>query len=315
MSLAEEIKRVLTENPNILVEVLVSRPEIIYQALAKLTPWQELATKKDLEEMKKEMATKEDLEAIRREMATKQELEEIRKEMATKQELEEIKKVMATKEDLKGLATKQEFEEVRKEVGDVRKELEEAKRLMATKQELEEIKKVMATKDDLKGLATKEELETIKKVMATKQDIEELKRLIDLRLSALGARWGLVAEDVFRQGVADILSEAGWNASREVLLDKEGYVYGYPSPIEIDVVVKDGKVILVEITSWLKRESIAPLARKREFYERAKGVRVSEVIVITSYIDEVDVDRIIAAANSYGIKVIKPEEVRGRTGA
>ena len=280
MSLAEEIKRVLTENPNILVEVLVSRPEIIYQALVKLTPWQELATKKDLEEIKREMATKKDLE-------------EIKKVMATKQELEEIKKVMATKEDLKGLATKQELEEVKKEVGNVRKELEEAKRLMATKQELEEIKKVMATK----------------------QDIEELKRLIDLRLSALGARWGLVAEDVFRQGVAEILSEAGWNVSREVLLDKEGYVYGYPSPIEIDVVVKDGKVILVEITSWLKRESIAPLARKREFYEKVKGVKVSEVIVITAYIDEVDVDRIIAAANSYGIKVIRPEEVRGRTGA
>ena len=254
MSLAEEIKRVLTENPNILLEVLVSRPEIIYQALAKLTPWQELATKKDLEEIKREMATK------------------------------------------------QELEEVKKEVGNLRREIEE-------------VKKVMVTKDDLKNLATKQELEEIKKVMATKQDIEELKRLIDLRLSALGARWGLVAEDVFRQGVAEILSEAGWNVSREVLLDKEGYVYGYPSPIEIDVVVKDGKVILVEITSWLKRESIAPLARKMEFYERVKGVRVSGVIVITAYIDEVDVDRIIAAANSYGIKVIRPEEVRGRTGA
>ena len=173
----------------------------------------------------------------------------------------------------------------------------------------------MVTKEDLKSLATREELETIKKVMATKQDIEELKRLIDLRLSALGARWGLVTEDVFRQGVVEILSEAGWNVSKEVLLDKEGYVYGYPSPIEIDVVAKDGKVILMEITSWLKRESIAPLARKREFYDKVKGDRVSEVIVITAYIDEVDVDRIIAAANSYGIKVIKPEEVKGRTGA
>ena len=30
MSLAEEVKRVLMENPDILAEVLVSRPEIIY---------------------------------------------------------------------------------------------------------------------------------------------------------------------------------------------------------------------------------------------------------------------------------------------
>jgi len=48
VGLAEEIKRVLMEHPEILVEVLTARPEIIYEVLAKLMPWQNLATKDDL---------------------------------------------------------------------------------------------------------------------------------------------------------------------------------------------------------------------------------------------------------------------------
>ena len=208
MSLAEEIKRVLTENPNILVEVLVSRPEIIYQALAKLTPWQELATKKDLEEMKKEMATKKDLE---------------------------------------------------------------------------EIKKIMATKDDIKALQAS--------------------------IGALGARWGIVAEDVFRKGLVDLLAETGWKVDREFLFDREGYVYGYPSDIEIDVVVKDGKVIIVELTASLKRGELVPLAKKRELYEKLKGVKVTEIVVVTPFIDDRDPERLITIAKSMGIRAITPVEL------
>jgi len=48
VSLAEEIKRVLMERPEILVEVLTAKPEIVYEALARLMPWQNLATKEDL---------------------------------------------------------------------------------------------------------------------------------------------------------------------------------------------------------------------------------------------------------------------------
>jgi hypothetical protein len=42
VSLADEIKRVLMERPEILVEVLTAKPEIVYEALARLMPWQSL---------------------------------------------------------------------------------------------------------------------------------------------------------------------------------------------------------------------------------------------------------------------------------
>ena len=254
MSLADEIKKVLTENPSILADVLASHPEIIYQVLAKLTPWQNLATKQDVEEIKKDMATKQDIEGIKKDMATKQDIEEIKKTMATKQELEEVKKNMATK------------------------------------QELEEVK---------------QDIEGIKKVMATKQDIKTL----EVMISALGTRWGIQAEDVFRKGMMELLSNTNWKVDREIIFDKEGIVYGYPSEVEIDVIISDGKVILVELTASLKRSDLIPFSKKKELYEKEKGRKVSEVVVITPFIDDKNEERIIAIAKSLGIRIIKPSEI------
>ena len=48
MSLADEIAKVLSERPEIIASALESRPEVLYAVLAKLTPWDKLATKEDL---------------------------------------------------------------------------------------------------------------------------------------------------------------------------------------------------------------------------------------------------------------------------
>ncbi|MEJ2771418.1 MULTISPECIES: DUF3782 domain-containing protein [unclassified Stygiolobus] len=288
MSLADEIKKVLTENPSILADVLASHPEIIYQVLAKLTPWQNLATKQDVEEIKKVMATKQDIEEIKKTMATKQDVEEIKKVMATKQDIEEIKKTMATKQELE----------------EVKKDIEGIKKVMATKQELEEIKKTMATKQELEEV--KKDIEGIKKVMATKQDIKTL----EVMISALGTRWGIQAEDVFRKGMMELLSNTNWKVDREIIFDKDGIVYGYPSEVEIDVIISDGKVILVELTASLKRSDLIPFSKKKELYEKEKGRKVSEVVVITPFIDDKNEERIIAIAKSLGIRIIKPSEIK-----
>ncbi|WP_054846750.1 PD-(D/E)XK nuclease family protein [Sulfuracidifex tepidarius] len=240
MSLADEIKKILTENPSIIADVLTSRPEILYQALAKLMPWQNLATKDDL------------------------------KDLATKEELEEIKRVMATKDDIKNIATKDDIKNI-------------------------------ATKDDIKNIATKDDIKNI----ATKKDIKRL----EVTISALGARWGITAEDVFRQGIVELLADVGWKVDREITFDKEGFVYGYPSEVEIDVVVNDGKVILVELNASLKRGELVQISKKREFYEKVKGRKVSEVMVVTPFIDDRNEERVVAIANSLGIKIVKPSEL------
>jgi hypothetical protein len=48
MSLREEIKNILKENPEIIAEVLKLRSDILYDAIIKLTPWEKLVTKEDL---------------------------------------------------------------------------------------------------------------------------------------------------------------------------------------------------------------------------------------------------------------------------
>jgi len=213
---AEEIRRVLMENPSILVDVLVARPAIIYEVLSKLTPWQNLATK----------------------------------------------------DDIKQLVTKEEA-------------------------------KNFATKDDIKQLVTKEEA----KNFATKDDIKRL----EVTLNALGARWGILSEDSFRQGVMEILKETGWKVDVVVLYDKTGYVYDEPSEVEVDVVVRDGRVFLIEITSSLKRGDLPIIKRKREFYERQTQRKVDQVLVVTPFIHDKYQDRVKAMAKDMGIIIVYPK--------
>jgi Uncharacterized conserved protein containing a coiled-coil domain len=248
VALAEEIKKALMENPSILIEVLISRPEIIYQALAKLTPWQILATRDDIKKIE------ERLENIERSMVTKDEA-----------------KNFATKDDIKNLVTKDEA-------------------------------KNFATKDDIKNLVTKDEA----KNFATKDDLRALeKRLVNL-ITGLGARWGLMAEESFREGVKEILKDTGFSATKDLLYDKDGKIYGEPSDVEYDLIVKDGKAIMIEITSALKRGDLSIIKKKKEFYELQRSVKIEKIIIITPFIHDKYPDRVRAMANSMNIDIVYP---------
>ncbi|MGC9105595.1 MAG: DUF3782 domain-containing protein [Thermoprotei archaeon] len=318
MSLAEEIKRTLMENPSILVEVLTARPEIIYQALARLTPWQNLATKDDIKRIEEKMVTKEEFRALDERARTLDErVKTIESKVNTLDERvtsveERVKKVEArvneieervNEIDQKVSALDQKVSTLDERVKSLEERVKTVEEKMATKQELEEIRKVMATKDDLKKL--EERVKAIEEQMATKDDLKRFKVLLD----GIGARWGMMSEEAFREGVAEILKDVGWEVKREIEFDKEGIVYGEPSDVEIDVVIKDGKVIIVEITHTLKRSDLDVIARKRQFYEKARGRKVDEVVVVTPFIHDKNPERVIAAASLRGIRVLKPQEM------
>ncbi len=232
---------------------MLRHPEIIYEALMKATPWRELATKKDLDEIKAVMATKDDLRRLEEAMATKKDLRELEERMATKEELEDIRSVMATKKDLE-------------------------------------------------RLATKDELERIRKAMATKDDLRRLENII----AGLGARWGVMSESAYREGLKEILRDAGWTVESLVVTDVKGIVYGRPEEVEIDIVVRDGKVYIVEITSALKRSDLAFISRKAKLYREAKGVEPDRIIVITPFIHDKNPDRIKAIAREMNIDIVYP---------
>ena len=167
---------------------------------------------------------------------------------------------------------------------------------MATKKDLEELQKIMATKKDLEE-------------MATKKDLEELRRFVQIRLDALGARWGILNEEAFREGVASILRETGYKVERWIYMDKDGYVYGHPSTIDIDILVRNDTLILVEITSSVRRGDYVYVKRKAELYEMVESKKPAKIFIITPYIDDRNPDEIILRAREKGVEIITPEDV------
>ncbi|WP_238027449.1 PD-(D/E)XK nuclease family protein, partial [Metallosphaera javensis (ex Hofmann et al. 2022)] len=170
--------------------------------------------------------------------------------------------------------------------------------------------KNFATKDDLKNLVTKEDAKNFltkddAKNFATKDDIKRLEVVI----TGLGARWGLLSEESFREGVREIMESEGIKATREVLYDKTGEVYGEPSDVEYDLIVRDGSILMVEITSSLKRGDLPVIKRKRELYERVRNVKISRVLVITPFIHDKYPDRVKAMAGDMGIDIIQPSSI------
>jgi len=156
----------------------------------------------------------------------------------------------------------------------------------------------MATKEDVKKLE--------ERVAALEHRFDSEIRRLETTITALGARWGVLSEDAFREGVRRLLAEAGWAVEKVLLFDREGYVYGEPSEVEYDVVVRDGKTFLVEITSALKRGDLPTLRRKREYFEKARGVKVDAVFVVTPFIHDKVPERVKAMAKDMGIEVVYP---------
>jgi len=124
--------------------------------------------------------------------------------------------------------------------------------------------------------------------------------LVERHISALGARWGIMAESAFRESLKGLLEkELGYRVERWTVFDEAGKVYGYPSVVDVDVTVSDGKLILIEVSSHMKASDITTFRRKAELYMEKTGKRPDKLVVVTPYID----DTAQKAAKELGIEV------------
>jgi len=124
--------------------------------------------------------------------------------------------------------------------------------------------------------------------------------LVNRHISAIGARWGIMAEDAFREGLRGILEkEFGVKVERWIARDEDGMVYGFSSVIEIDVAIKDGKTMLIEISSSVDKSKVAAFLRKAQLYEKKTGIKPERLIMVTPYADE----DAIEAAKEVGVEV------------
>ena len=100
-------------------------------------------------------------------------------------------------------------------------------------------------------------------------------------VNALGFRYGICTEETFRESIKYLIEDLlkKYKVSKWVKKDEKGVVYGYPSIIEIDVLVRDKEVILVEYKASADKADVAELYRIGRFYEETEGVKPKLLLI------------------------------------
>ncbi len=126
-----------------------------------------------------------------------------------------------------------------------------------------------------------------KKWAKNQQDIRGLIRKHDSTLGALGARWGIHTEQSFRNALKSILEESFAVEVQNITeFDAEGYVFGQPDQIELDIIIKNSLLIICEIKSSMSRSDMYIFGRKVKFYETGHNKKATRKLVISPMVDQ-----------------------------
>ena len=119
-----------------------------------------------------------------------------------------------------------------------------------------------------------------------REDFNRRMDVFDTKLSALGARWGLINEASVREALRGILEKFfRAKVERWEVYDEKGLVYGHPSIIDVDVLIRDTEHILIEIKSHVRKGDIAELLRISQLYQEKTGV-TPRLVIVSPYVDE-----------------------------
>ncbi len=131
-------------------------------------------------------------------------------------------------------------------------------------------------------------------------EIKALHTKHESTLGALGSRWGIAAESSFRDGLKDILEhDFGVQVLNITEYDDDGEVFGHPDQIELDIIIKNGTLIICEIQSSISRSEMYTFYRKVQFYEKRHQRKATKLMVISPMVDQ----RARAVAEKLGITV------------
>jgi len=133
-----------------------------------------------------------------------------------------------------------------------------------------------------------------------REDMNRGFELVSRHISALGARWGLMAEEAFREGLRGLLEkELGFKIERWSTYDESGKVFGYPSEVDVDITMRDEKLILIEVSSHVRASDVFQFKRKAELYKEKTGRKPDKLIIVTPFIDE----KAVESSKQLGIEV------------
>ncbi|GAB6947914.1 DUF3782 domain-containing protein [Vulcanisaeta sp. JCM 16161] len=133
-----------------------------------------------------------------------------------------------------------------------------------------------------------------------REDFNKSIMAFNRKLDALGARWSVISEEAFREGMKGIVEKILGTARVEkwTYNDTSGEVYGHPAIVDVDLVIRDGTHILVEVKSSISRGDVAEFWRVGRLYERVNGVK-PRLVIISPYVD----DKAAELARELGVDV------------
>jgi hypothetical protein len=121
---------------------------------------------------------------------------------------------------------------------------------------------------------------------ASRAYLDDSLRRFNHTVQGLGARWGLLSEEAFRNGLAAILTdELGFRVERYEGYDDSGSIFGHPEQVEMDVIIRNGLVIAIEIKSSVSRSDLSLFQRKIAFFEQTENVTVNRRFFISPFVD------------------------------
>jgi len=131
-------------------------------------------------------------------------------------------------------------------------------------------------------------------------ELQRQSRRYDSTIGALGSRWGLYSEASFRNALQGILRDSfGVEVFNLNDFDEEGEVFGRPDQVEIDIIVKNGLVIVCEIKSSVSKSDMYIFDRKVTFYQKRHQRTINRKLVISPMVDA----KALPVAEALGIEV------------
>ncbi|MCG2880150.1 MAG: DUF3782 domain-containing protein [Vulcanisaeta sp.] len=156
-------------------------------------------------------------------------------------------------------------------------------RLARLEQAVEELTKAVKSHDERIARLEDAVRELIKAIRVH----DERLNAFDRRLMALGARWGVESEEAFRNAMRGVVEEILGVArvSKWVYFDRDGIVYGHPSQVDVDVAIRDGTHILIEVKASASSGDVLEFSRVGKLYEVVTGIK-PRLVLVTPFIDE-----------------------------
>ena len=119
-----------------------------------------------------------------------------------------------------------------------------------------------------------------------KKDNLKFEEFMRVKIGALGARWGVATENSYRSMLESILVKSfNVEVQNYIGFDETGTVFGRPDQVELDVIIKNGILIIIELKSSISKNDLYIFERKVRWYESKFDIKVDRAIVVSPMVD------------------------------